>query len=656
MKNGLLKRNRNENRLQVLRYAGIILVGVLVSLLIGAVSATTWYVDDDGGAGINFTKIQDAVDAAQDNDTIYVYNGTYNENLTLNKQLTLKGSGMPVVDAGVSGSVITVHANGCIIDGFKIDRSGYDLKDAGIKVESDKNVIKNNNISNNWYGIHLRGYASNNTIQDNKVVSNKFIGISLDDDTSNNIVLNNTVNSNEEDGIEVDESDNNTIGNNTISQNNGDGISMDDGSDNNIICNNTILRNTGDGIWMGYHSSNNKVINNKIIFNDGDGICFSGHTSCNLITNNTISCNDEDGIVLKTSHNNTIRSNTITSNDEMGIKLESAPNNIVYHNNLVDNDPNGYDDTGANNTWDNGPIIGGNYWSDHKCVGNPSDGSQPYYIGRDGIDRYPFEDPIGELPPLPPPVPSTGVYVDKTEWLFTSDTYIDHNQLYNFDIGWNAGFWSVKNLDDVTITITTSIDILYTGIWALYNKGSESWSALPFTHIGENYTWVLPLKDCFASSIGFYLSDRTVQDKPWADMVVKTMDEDGYTRLNVSIIPRIPSVSVGPSIRGKIIDFSYPSEFEVDVFFPDYRIDFDGDWEDLNRGQSYNFSILVDELKEVELWLDKTHEGGSTKYSDRLTLPVSELGSVTVAYNVPVKWRYELTHPQYTQGITIVFE
>jgi parallel beta-helix repeat protein len=377
-----------------------------------------------------------------------------------------------------------------------------------------------------------------------------------------------------------------------------------------------------------------------------------GHRIIQLPT--TLRSWETEPVVWGSSYN-TITSNILYSNGGEGIKLKNnSSNNQIYNNNLIYNDEQAYDD-GNNNTWDNGPIIGGNYWSDHKCVGNPSNGSQPYYIDRDSIDRYPFEDPIGELPPLPPPVPSTGVYVDKAEWLFTSNTHIDHNQLYNFDIGWSAGVWDVKNLDNVTITITTSIDILYTDIWALYNNGSESWSALPFTHIGENYTWVLPLKDCFTSSIGFYLPDRTVQSKPWADMAVKTMAEGDYTRLNVSIIPRKPSVSVEPSIRGKIIDFSYPSEFEVDVFFPDYRIDFYGDWEDLNRGQSYNFSILVDELKEVELWLAETH-GGGTEYSETLTFPVSELGSVTVAYDVPVKWWYRSTYPKYAQSITIVFE
>jgi hypothetical protein len=43
--------------------------------------------------------------------------------------------------------------------------------------------------------------------------------------------------------------------------------------------------------------------------------------------------------------------------------------------------------------WDNEE--GGNYWSDRPCTGNPSDGSQPYYIDDDSIDRYPFEDEDG---------------------------------------------------------------------------------------------------------------------------------------------------------------------------------------------------------------------------------------------------------------------
>jgi hypothetical protein len=256
---------------------------------------------------------------------------------------------------------------------------------------------------------------------------------------------------------------------------------------------------------------------------------------------------------------------------------------------------------------------------------------------------------------LPPPVPKTNVFVDKTERLFTSDTYIDHNQTYKFDIEWGAGVWDVKNLDNVTYTITTPIDLTYICTWELYQNGSETGSTLPFNHTGENYTWVLPLKNRFASSIGFYLPEKTVQDNPWADVVADTMNGDNYTWVNVTFIPRSPSISVDLTIRGEIIDFSYPPEFEEELFFPDYSITFYGDWENLNQDKSYNFSILVDNPKEVELWLYETH-GRDTEYNNTLTLPVSELGSVTVAYNVPVKWEHGSTQPRYTQGITIEFE
>ncbi len=253
---------------------------------------------------------------------------------------------------------------------------------------------------------------------------------------------------------------------------------------------------------------------------------------------------------------------------------------------------------------------------------------------------------------LPPPVPKTNVFVDKTERLFTSDTYIDHNQTYNFDREWGAGVWDIENLDNVTYTITTPIDLRYICTWETYQNGSEIGSTLPFNHTGENYTWVLPLKNRFASCIDFYLPEKTVQDNPWADVVVDTMNGDNYTWVNVTFIPRSPSISVDLTIKGKIIDFSYPPEFEEGEFFPDYSITFYGDWENVNQDKLYNFSILVDNPKEVELWLYETH-GWDTEYNNTLTLPVSELGSVTVAYNVPVKWEYGSTQPRYTQGITI---
>ena len=731
----------------------LVCLAVVVTVLVGAASAKTWYVDDDGGPGIDFTKIQQAVDAASDDDTIFVYSGTYNEQVIVNKKLTLTGIEMPFVNSesimlhDLLGA-IAITADRCTIDGFKVT-GGMPHWSYGIEVKSDYNIISNNVIfSNTGNGITL-GDSSNNLILNNTISDNDGGCIGLYGSSDNNTLLNNTV-SNSDDGIIVMSSSNNTIKSNyvvsigwggivlyasynTIINNNlsnsainlegnssyniitnntlsGDSISVDD-SLYNIISNNTVCYNDGedgDGIEL-ENSSHNSIINNDIYNNYDEGIELDGAShntitnntiysnaevginvrgslynyianntiysngdagidlcrswdaepvvwgsSHNTITSNLIYLNGEDGMKLKNSSNNIITNNIVYANDDIGICTKNSSDNQIYNNNLIDNDEQAYDDAN-NNSWDKGPIIGGNYWSDHECTGNPSNGSQPYYIDSDSIDHYPFEDPIGELPPLPPPVPKTDVFVDKTEKLYTSDTYIDHNQTYNFDIEWYAGVWDVKNLDNVTYTITTPIDLTYICTWEFYQNGSETCSALPFSHTGENYTWILPLKDRFASSIDFYLPEKTIQDNPWADMAVNTRDEDGYTRINVTFILRIPSASVDLTIRGKIIDFSYPPEFEEGEFFPDYSITFYGDWEDLNQDQSYNFSILVDDPKEVELWLDKTH-GWDTKYSNTLTLPVSELGSVTVAYDVPVKWGYGSTQPQYTQSIYITIE
>ncbi len=53
----------------------------------------------------------------------------------------------------------------------------------------------------------------------------------------------------------------------------------------------------------------------------------------------------------------------------------------------------------STNSWDNGPIESGNYWSDHGCVGNSS--AEPYSIDYDGVDHYPVQDPNGWLKGIP---------------------------------------------------------------------------------------------------------------------------------------------------------------------------------------------------------------------------------------------------------------
>lgn len=86
--------------------------------------------------GAPYTTIQAAVNAANSGDTITVCAGTYPENVTIAKPLTLSGSNMGVagnsggrvseaiVDGGGLSSAIEVHANDVKVDGFTIKGGG----------------------------------------------------------------------------------------------------------------------------------------------------------------------------------------------------------------------------------------------------------------------------------------------------------------------------------------------------------------------------------------------------------------------------------------------------------------------------------------------------------------------------------------------------
>ena len=158
-----------------------------------------------------------------------------------------------------------------------------------------------------------------------------------------------------------------------------------------------IMRNTISVDYIGVHllySYENNIIDNTIEGTDyGIDIIYSGNikVSSNNVTQNYV------GISIWNS-SVTITQNTLKSNS-YGIWVTRSVGGYIYHNNFLDS---GVHNVNSTNTWDDGYPSGGNYWSDHVCVGNPSNGSQPYIIDADNIDHYPFQDLNGWL--LPPPV------------------------------------------------------------------------------------------------------------------------------------------------------------------------------------------------------------------------------------------------------------
>jgi len=144
----------------------IVSVTILVLCFVGTASATNWSVDGSGGA--DFTGIQDAINNASVGDTIIVYSGIYYENVVVDKSVTLKGIGYPIVDARRSGSAIRLTVDGITLVGFTATYSGSSWSGVGITVTSNNNTITGNNVSNNnGEGISLYYSSNNNTITDN---------------------------------------------------------------------------------------------------------------------------------------------------------------------------------------------------------------------------------------------------------------------------------------------------------------------------------------------------------------------------------------------------------------------------------------------------------------------------------------------------------
>ena len=203
------------------------------------VSATTIYVPD------NYVTIQEAVNAANEGDIIIARDGTYFENINVNKRLTIRSENgyafTTVIAANPKNHVFRVSADYVNINGLTITgATSNKLPEyaAGIYLELgvDYSNISDNNVSHNGDGIWIWN-SSNNIIANNTANSNGNIGIFLAPISDNNTIIDNIVNLNNVSGIELWSSNNNMIANNTASGNDRS-IYLFESSENTLINNN----------------------------------------------------------------------------------------------------------------------------------------------------------------------------------------------------------------------------------------------------------------------------------------------------------------------------------------------------------------------------------------------------------------------------------
>lgn len=278
------------------------------------------------GKNSYFTKISEAIENAKDGDTILVHEGMYEENLIINKRISLVAIGKVIlIGAKAEEPVVTIAANNVQIEGFNItNTNGFFSIAVYIAKGYGLSRIYNNTIMNTYFGI-FSDKTFENEITNNSIVKNNF-----------GIMLNNTFGS---------EFKNNKIENNKY------GLVLSGDSKNTIRENK--IKNNQYGIY--FFNSESDIANDNYLYNNAYGIYLTGFSNSIVIENNTVT-NSQYGLFVDTSHFNDILGNKVESstyglylqncrynnvstnfiiNETVGIQLYGTINNTILNNTVI---------------------------------------------------------------------------------------------------------------------------------------------------------------------------------------------------------------------------------------------------------------------------------------------------------------------------------
>jgi len=296
----------------------------------------------------DYSTIQEAINNANDGDTVFVRASNYDERIILNVSISLIGEAREttIIDVRGVGNPLEIQANGTIVSGFTFSYGGVGVA----LTDSHNNLIENNKMRKNSRGIGGALYT-NTTLENNIVTENDY-------------------------GIDF-------------------GQLFGPASKNNTARSNEIHHNTNAGIYVSASEGNNSIIWNSI-HDNAFGIVLD-HTQNNDIFGNLIDSNTY-GFYMRNAIQDKLEQNQLQGN-VAGIHLENSNDNVVFHNNF---ESNTVQVEGASyNTWDNGYPSGGNHWSSYSgldlysgpsqnLTGSDGIGDSAYTIDADNVDRYPL--------------------------------------------------------------------------------------------------------------------------------------------------------------------------------------------------------------------------------------------------------------------------
>ena len=233
---------------------------------------------DQNGSG-DYKAIQEAINNAPANSTIYIKKGVYREIIVINKPITLIGEdkNKTVINPVSEQNKYAVYISkpGVTIKNMSITNGGDGLYTMGIQIVSPSTRLENIKVYDVPIGVGI--WSSNNLITNSTFQGNTDEGIALLGTSSSPVKNNSIINcifQNNTDGIELQYASNNKISSCRFLNNSHDGISaIASENNNNTIINCRIYNNRAHGIYVAQNSVGNRVIDCSVL---GNGINLKG--------------------------------------------------------------------------------------------------------------------------------------------------------------------------------------------------------------------------------------------------------------------------------------------------------------------------------------------------------------------------------------------
>jgi parallel beta-helix repeat protein len=357
-----------------------------------AMSGREIFVDDDfyyprdGTAEHPYQTISEAIALANEGDTIYVFGGTYNETLVIDKKLSLIGG----IDEGPSvlyrvaehKYTVDITADFVTLENFTIMDPGHfitSISGALVHVTSNNVVLQKNNISQcKLWGIDLDS-SDDNTVSGNIINDTKGVFASA---SNNNVFSYNNISNTSDAAINLRSSIKNILYQNYLTTSNY-GIYTRDCLNTNITSN-FFIKN----IYHGLYITGDKydIVRQNIFENNTVSSITLNGMNC-TVRDNTFHYGQNGVILQKTGCQ--ILNNTLNNLSSIAISaLAGSQNNVMSLNQFKSNKINAKE-LGKNH-WDDGEK--GNTWDDYNYVDRNHDGigDRPYMISKGVYDEYPL--------------------------------------------------------------------------------------------------------------------------------------------------------------------------------------------------------------------------------------------------------------------------